>query len=203
MNELISVSQKQWPDKIMVNWRRLSSGLWRVPEGDISAAYCAETFPKLKVFTHEGTLFANCGTHFSGPVLTAANCYPLVLPEDYTGPEPRQYTYEGREARYKGHAFKLGPKVVFTTLDATVDEWRELFRAMYAEGGWFARQSNYELFLHEDRPLSNSENAKAALSLELSSDLIACSKSELKQFLDNAVTFSPGKSCQLDFILSG
>ena len=44
-----------------MHWRRFSSGLWRVPEGDIAAAYCADTFPKIKVFTHEGRLFTNCG----------------------------------------------------------------------------------------------------------------------------------------------
>jgi len=51
--------------KIMTHWRRFSSGLWRVPEGDISAAYSAESFPKIKVFTHEGKLFTNGGGHFS------------------------------------------------------------------------------------------------------------------------------------------
>jgi hypothetical protein len=201
MNELISVSQKQWPDKIMVNWRRLSSGLWRVPEGDISVAYCAETFPKIKVFTHDCASFANCGCHFSGPVLAAANCYPLILPGDYNGPEPRQYTYEGRDARYKGNAFKLGPKVVFAALDATVDEWRQLFRAMYADGGWFARQSRYELFLHEDRPMSNSENAKAALSLELTSELVRFSKAEMKRLLDSQKSTLIVAKCQLDLAL--
>jgi hypothetical protein len=30
-----------FPERIVVHWRRFSSGLWRVPEGDIQAAYCA------------------------------------------------------------------------------------------------------------------------------------------------------------------
>lgn len=63
----------QSPDKVVTHWRRFSSGLWRVPEGDISAAYSAESFPKIKVFTHEGKLFTNGGGHFSGPVAAGAD----------------------------------------------------------------------------------------------------------------------------------
>jgi hypothetical protein len=200
MNELISISQKHWPEKIMVNWRRFSSGLWGFSEGDISAAYCADTMPKIRVFTHEGSLFTNSGGFYSGPVLAAANCYPLILPSDYTGSEPRQYTYEGREGRYKGKVFKLGPKVIFTALDATVDEWRALYRAMYADGGMFACQSNYELFLREDRWASKSDNADAALVLELAGDLVGCAKSEVKRVLENGTLPAVAK-CQLDLAL--
>lgn len=88
----------QTPVKIVTHWRRFSSGLWRVPEGDISAANSAESFPKIKVFTHEGKLFTNGGGHFSGPVAAGADCYLLIPANDYCGPEPRRYTYEGREA---------------------------------------------------------------------------------------------------------
>jgi len=57
----------QLPESIVTNWQRFSTGLWRVPKGDIQAAYCADTFPKIKVFMHDGHLFTNCGGHFSGP----------------------------------------------------------------------------------------------------------------------------------------
>jgi hypothetical protein len=90
------------PDNIVTHWRRFSSGLWRVPEGDISAAYSAESFPKIKVFTHGGKLFTNGGGHFSGPVVAGADCYLLIPANEYLGPEPRRYTYEGREACFRG-----------------------------------------------------------------------------------------------------
>ena len=100
------------PERIVTNWRRFSSGLWRVPEGDISAAYCAETFPKVQVFMHEGRMFTNCGGHFAGPIHGEKDCYRLIPTDEYRGPQPRRYTYEGREAAYKGQVFRLGPKSV-------------------------------------------------------------------------------------------
>jgi hypothetical protein len=33
------------PVRIVTHWRRFSSGLWRVPEGDIAAAYSASILP--------------------------------------------------------------------------------------------------------------------------------------------------------------
>src|ERR1700693_6112961 len=86
---------RQSPANIVTGWRRFSSGLWRVPEGDIQAAYCADTFPKVKIFTHDGRPFANCGGDFFGPVAAGADCYPLIVLSDYRGPEPRRYSYEG------------------------------------------------------------------------------------------------------------
>src|SRR5438309_3223262 len=65
---LISATTSAWPDSVTVNWRRLSHGLRRVPEGDIHAAYSAESFPRIAVFSHEGRLFTNCGVHFCGAV---------------------------------------------------------------------------------------------------------------------------------------
>jgi hypothetical protein len=132
---LISSKTNVWPERVVTDWRRFSSGLWRVPEGDISAAYSAESFPKVKVFSHHGALMTNAGGHFSGPVAAAADCYPLIPVGEYHGPEPRRYTYEGREACYQGGVFKLGPKIVFTADDATVEDWRRLFRSLYADGG--------------------------------------------------------------------
>src|SRR5580658_8463724 len=189
------------PDKVMTHWRRFSSGLWRVPEGDISAAYSAESFPKIKVFIHEGKLFTNGGGHFSGPIAAGADCYLLIPANEYRGPEPRRYTYEGREACFRGEVFKLGPKVVFVATDASVEEWRQMFRVMYADGGWFARHSNYGLFLNEDRGLPLSENAHAALRLELTGDLLAHSKQEMKRLLDDTGASEPSEKLQLALAL--
>ena len=117
---LVSGDTSPLPDQIMTHWQRFSSGLWRVAEGDIQAAYSAHTFPKIKVFTHEGPLFTNCGGHFSGAVRASADCYQLIPPDEYGGPEPARYTYERREAAYQGRVFKLGRKVVFSASDPTV-----------------------------------------------------------------------------------
>ena len=191
----------QSPAKIVTHWRRFSSGLWRVPEGDISAAYCAESFPKIKVFSHEGKLFTNGGGHFSGPVAAGADCYLLIPANEYRGPEPRRYTYEGREACFRGEVFKLGPKVAFVATDATIEEWRQLFRTMYADGGWFARHSNYRLFLNEDSRLPLTENALSALRLELTGDLLAHSKQEMQRFLDHTGVSEPSEKLQLALAL--
>jgi hypothetical protein len=200
-SELIVPSvARTWPDKIVTDWRRFSSGLWRVPEGDIQAAYSAESFPRVKVFTHNGGLLTNGGGFFSGPVAAAANCYPLLPANDYHGPEPQRYTSEGREACFRGEVYKLGPKIVFVATDATVEEWRRMFRVTYADGGWFARHANYGLFLNEDSRESKSENAREALRLELAGDLLARSKPEMQQLLDGPQTSEP-TTRQLDLTL--
>jgi hypothetical protein len=71
-----------------------------VPEGDISAAYCAESFPKIKVFTHEGKLFTNGGGHFSGPVGAGADCYLLIPANEYRGPDLITIREQGRRTKH-------------------------------------------------------------------------------------------------------
>jgi hypothetical protein len=154
------------PEQIVTNWRRFSSGLWRVPEGDISAAYSAECFPKVKTFINEGRLFTNCGGCFGGPILAEMNCYRLIPTDEYCGPGPRRYTYEGREAAYSGQVFLLGPKVVFAASDPTVEEWRRLLRVLYADGGMFATGCTYSEFL-ANRFDPRSVNGRAAHFKEL------------------------------------
>ena len=183
---LVPIESPPLPPRLVTHWRRLSSGLWRVPEGDIQAAYCAETFPKVKVFTHAGRLFTNCGGHSSGPIRAAADCYPLIPADEYRGPEPRRYTYEGCEAAYKGNAFKLGPKVVFEASDPTVEEWRHLFRVLYADGGMFAHGVSYLEFL-DQRLSPKSENKRAAHFKELAecgSGSMPRTQAEMRQLLE-------------------
>ena len=162
---LISATPSAWPDSVTVNWRRLSHGLWRVPEGDIHAAYSAESFPRIAVFSHEGRLFTNCGVHFCGAVHAEADCYPLIPADEYRGQEQRQYTYEGREAAYRGEVVRLGPKVVFKASHPTVEEWRCLRRVHDADGGMFAAGCSYLEFLAQ-RFTAKSENVSEACSLQ-------------------------------------
>ena len=191
-----------FPERVVVHWRRFSSGLWRVPEGDIQGAYCADTFPKVKVFMHEGRLFANCGSHFSGAVRAAADCYPLIPADEYHGPEPKQFTYEGREAAYQGQVFKLGRKVVFEASDPTVEEWRQLFRVLFADGGMFAHGVTYREFL--ERRLSpkshNEKDAQAKELAELGNSFNPRTQGEMREFLDAACGNSVAtETQQMDF----
>jgi hypothetical protein len=81
------------PQCTTTHWWRFSSGLWRVPEGDIAAAYCADTFPKIRVFTHEGRSFTNCGCTYSKYFAAEVNCYPL---NDYYVTTEHRVTPDGR-----------------------------------------------------------------------------------------------------------
>ncbi|MCI0539186.1 MAG: hypothetical protein L0Z50_28595 [Verrucomicrobiales bacterium] len=191
------------PERIVTDWRRFSSGLWRVPEGDIQVAYCAEAFPKVKVFMHEGRLFTNCGGHFSGVVRAAADCYPLIPADEYCGSEPRKYTYEGREAGYQGQVFKLGRKLVFQASDPTLDEWRNLFRVIYAEGGYFASGLTYREFLDE-RLSPKSDNEKVAHTKELAecaNGSMPRTQEEMRRLLVGDATSAEAPTQQLDFAL--
>jgi hypothetical protein len=161
-----TIDQESEPVRIVTHWRRFSSGLWRVPQGDIAAAYCADTFPKIKVFTHEGRLFTNRGCNYSKYLAAEVNCHPLIPPDEYCGVENAPYSYEGREAAYKGRIFKLGAKVLFVASDPTLEEWRHLCRVLYADGGYFASGCTYTEFVG-NRFEPNSENGRAARFKEL------------------------------------
>jgi|SRR5947207_7238688 len=183
----ISATTRTWLDCVTVNWRRLSHGLWRVPEGDIHAAYSAETFPRVGVFLHEGRLFTNCGMHFYGAVHVEADCYPLIPADEYRGPEPRQYAYEGREAAYRSQVFRLGPKVIFKASEPTVEEWRRLLRVQYADGGMFAAGCTYLEFL-DQRFAPKSENEQSARQSEIARCALPGmprTQAEMRLLLDN------------------
>jgi len=188
------------PPRIVTHWRRFSNGLWRVPEGDIAAAYCADTFPKLKVFTHEGRLFTNCGCNFSNAIETEANCYPLIPADEYHGAESTPYSYEGREAAYRGQVLKLGAKVLFVSSDPTLEEWRHLLRILYADGGCFASNCTYGGFL-ANRYAPKSENGRAAWMEELAEcggRLMPRTQEEMRRLLAQKPTVHPQ---QIDFAL--
>jgi len=201
---LVPTEASSLPERIVTDWRRFSSGLWRLPEGDIQAAYCADEFPKVKVFMHAGRLFTNCGGHFSGPIRAAMDCYPLIPADEYHGPEPRRYSYEGCEAAYQGEVFKLGPKVVFEASDPSVEEWRRLFRVLYADGGMFAHGVTYLVFL-DQRLSPKSENERTAHFKELAecgSGTMPRTQAEMRQLLDgDEATSARATTQQLDFTL--
>ena len=73
----------------MTHWRRFLSGLWRLPEGDISAAYSGSTFPKIRAFVHEGRRFTNCSESFFSWVKSEVYAYPLIPIGEYQGADSR------------------------------------------------------------------------------------------------------------------
>ena len=202
MNDTLLNSPKgaALPERVVTNWRRFSSGLWRVPEGDISAAYSAEIFPKVRVFTHEGRVYTNCGGCFCGAFEAEMDCYRLIPADEYRGPEPRQSAYEGREAACKGRVFRLGPKVVFVASDPTIEEWRQLIRVLYTDGGMFAFRCTYPDFL-DQRFCPKSPNGQTARLKELAecgAGLMPVTQGAMRLLLAGGAV---GKTEQMDFTL--
>jgi len=140
--DMLPITDHPWPSEILVEPARLASGLWGFPEGDINAAYCADTFPKIRTFVHEGRLFTNCGGSCD-----SMNCYPLIPTEQYTGPESMPYSYQGKTVAYKGRRYRLGPKVAFTVRERSLAEETDLLRRQYAYGGGFATGKTYRRML--------------------------------------------------------
>jgi hypothetical protein len=166
MKTISSVKTAPLSPRVVTHWRRFSTGLWRVPQGDIAAAYSADTFPKVRVFTYEGRLFTNCGCHFSKWFHAEADCYPLIAADEYQGAKNVPYSYQGREAAYKGRVFKLGAKMIFAASEPTIEEWLHLCRVLYADGGYFASHCTYGEFL-ANRFDPGSENGRIARLKEL------------------------------------
>jgi hypothetical protein len=156
---------KDGTSRFVVSWKRFSCGLWRVPEGDISEAYSADTMPRVKVFSHEGRLYTNGGGH-SEWLLAEANGYPLIHPDEYQGSDTMPYSYEGKAVTHKGKGYRLGPKTVFVASDPTVEEWRHLCRVLYADGGYFASSCTYTEFV-DGRFDPDSVNGRDARFKEL------------------------------------
>ena len=105
-----AVAVRRWPERVEVDWRRFSCGLWRVAEGGIHAACRLESFPKAHTFQYQGQLYVPCGMHFRGSLETEAQCHPIIRPGDYRGPEPQERGYEGRTVTVSRESFRLGPR---------------------------------------------------------------------------------------------
>ena len=190
---------KRWPERITADWRRFSCGLWRIPEGDISAAYCADTFPRLKAFSEAGQLFTNCGS-CGGSLYMKADCYPLLPFDGSPLPEEQRFTYEGRLGTFKRLKVVLGPKVVFASTEPTIEEWRAHLQVQYADGGWFARQPSYGDFLSTISP-GQSENERTAINLEMKSVRSNYSKIEMENSLNQpTVQNADGEVSQMTFL---
>lgn len=139
-------AMRAWPERIIVEPARLAMGIWGYAEGDICAAYCADTLPKAKAFVHDGRLFVNTGGSDR-----AVYGYPLLSPEEFNDRGKQAYSYEGREVTYQKRKFILGPKVEFASRPLKMDEAVTLLRRMYAHGGYFVSGRTYLQMLQEFR----------------------------------------------------
>ena len=164
MNQQLAGRQKQWAEEIFVDPSRLAMGIRGETAGDIQAAYCADTFPKIRTFVHDGHLFTNCG----GRVEQAMDCYPLIPEAVYQGPEPKEFTYEGRAVVYRGQHFKLGAQVTFRVRERSLEEWTNLLRREYGHGGQFAAGKAYgEVLLDFMEFSGTSDGQRLAIQSEL------------------------------------
>jgi hypothetical protein len=195
----IETETRVWPETVKVDWRRFSNGLWRVPAGDISGAYSADTMPKVTVFIHERCLFTNGGSCYSKSIMASVYAYPLLPVADYHALPGRRHSYEGKEVRFQGKTYRLGPKVTFTAIDPTVEEWRHHFRVLYADGGYFASQANYGQFLGDDSRHPQTPNGEQALSLERMGELLGHSKQVMQRLLAGETEHQPKLQLDLAF----
>jgi hypothetical protein len=199
MNALPMDSQSRaWPEEIIVEPTRLSVGLWGESEGDIAAAYCADTLPKAKIFIHEGQLFTNAGQSV-GTVQESVDGYPLIPAKEYRGPEPRPYTYEGKPARYKGQDFRLGRKVLFVCRERTAEEWADLLRRQYAYGGYFARGTYAEMLAEFRESSFLSANKRAAIEAESNRADMPTTQEEMLASISQKVAHAPVAQMELSF----
>ncbi len=84
---LVPIEFPPLPPHLVIRWRCFSFGLRRVPEGAIQVACCVGAFPKVKVFTHAGRCYANCGGYFSGLICAVSDCDPRIPAGGHHGPK--------------------------------------------------------------------------------------------------------------------
>ena len=177
MDELFTDPREPWPEEIIVEPLRLETSLWGYPEGDISAAYCADTFPKIKTFRHQGQTFTNMGGDGF-----YAHCYPLLPITDGDCSEPVAHSREGNEVICQGQKYKLGPKVKFTVRERTLEEGVDLLRRQYAYGGYFASGKTYrEVLLNFRENDEIPQWEKAAIDAELARAELPQTQAEMLQ----------------------
>lgn len=174
---------------IIVSWRRIVCGLWRVPAGDIYRAYSASHLPRVKTFHLNGRLFTCMG--ISGRAFQhEASAHELIPADSYTGPESVKYSHEGALVTWQKQSFRLGPRIQLRSDDPIVDEWRGLLRVLYADGGMFAARKTYAQLLSEWAAADYATtNQREAIRHELASPALPETQQAMTELLQ-----SPGSS---------
>jgi len=187
---------------IVLPWPRFSDGLWRVPPGDIYAAYSADQLPRVRAFQHAGAWFT-CMSLAGRAFQMTARCYPLIAPGDYHGPEPIERSYQGIEVLFRRAPYRLGAEVLFVANDPTVAEWRSLLRALYADGGAFVSGRSYaELLQVRAASIYASPNEREAQRLELALPDLPKTQTAMRELLARPEAMSSlAKSPQLELLL--
>lgn len=70
----------------------------------------------------------------------------------------------------------MGPKIIFESSDPTVEEWTQMIRIFYADGGMFAHGVTYREYLDE-RHSPKSANERVAHAAEL----VLCESTEMPE----------------------
>ena len=183
VEQLAVAANRIFPARIAADWRRFSCGLWRIPEGDIWTAYSGQTFPVIKAFRDGNVLYTNGGAIYSdNPIKSSVDGYPILSMDFDPRPEPKEYSYEGREAKLHGKSVLLGPKVIFESTEPTVSEWRNLLRILYVDGGYFASQNTYGEFLAQYQ--NHDGDLSQAVALEKGHEFRELTKERLSAFLN-------------------
>jgi hypothetical protein len=183
----LAITRHRWPDRIVVPWQRLECGLWRRPQGDINAAYSANSLPIVRAFLHEQRPFTTLGLHYHPVRPTEAWCHPLLPPDS---PPSSAGFREGTEVIWKRRPFRLGPQVIFAGTELAVQDWRCRLRIYYADGGCYARQPCYRDFL-AGQPEGQPPAFTQAVALELDGEFAGLSKLEMQQRLDGKAEPTP------------
>jgi hypothetical protein len=188
---------RSFSDRKVTAWRRFAPGLWRMQEGDISKAYCAHTFPRLRVFREDGQFYANCGMSHCG-MRTEAACYPL-FPEAARPFEKEPHSYQGQSGYLEDAVWWLGPMVTFVSDEPTVGECTALLRVQFADAGSFAHHATYTEFLR-CLPQALSQNEQITRTKELTGEFAKLAKAEMESLVVVLPHSESGTGRQLQLI---
>lgn len=195
------------PKVFTVEPARLRCGLWGYPEGDISASYSADTYAlsgKLRrAFRHASLSYVMMGREYSG-FASRAKAYPLI-PAGYYA-ENEQYPdtpdsangYAGNSVCYKETEFIFGALTLFEQRAFSEKELVDLFRRMYAYGGYFAAEAgSYDNLLLNWLKRYDDPALKKALLAELDHSDLPQERTAMRAFIEEQARLQSGSYSQL------
>lgn len=179
---------------VTVNPERLASGLWGLPEGDISKSYSGHCYIEHKrakaPFHHIAKAYVAMSVYSSG-FHREATAYPLMNPNTFKA-EEYQYSYTGKSISYKGKSYTLGNAVVFSQRPLSLDEKIEMLRRYFAYGGLFAVEAGtYNSYLAGVAQDSDDGELKGAILQEQIEGYMPQSQVNLRKWLEHQ------ESCEL------
>lgn len=95
--------------------------------------------------------------------------------------EKKRYSYQGELVISGKKQFFLGRKVTFQSSEPSIQEWRSLLKVFYADGGFFASQDIFRLFL--ENYASDKDDLGKAANLELQEQTATLNKIQMLDLL--------------------